>query len=87
LPGGPGFDRLLAFALLGAFFAAAYPKRLNLVCAVVLGSAVLLEFAQTMTPDRHGRLVDAAQKLLGGGVGILIGFIVLHLTPRSWFEI
>jgi VanZ family protein len=64
-----------------------YPKRLFLVCIVVLGSAVFLEFTQTLTPDRHGRLLDATQKLLGGSVGILVGLIVLYLTPRSWFEI
>ena len=86
LPGGPEYDRLFAFVALGAFFAAAYPKRLFLVCIVVLGSAVLLEFAQTLTRDRHRQLLDATQKLLGGSVGILAGLIVVYLTPRSWFD-
>jgi len=87
LPGGPGSDRILAFMALGAFFAAAYPKRLFLVCSVVLGSAVLLELTQTLAPDRHARLLDAAQKLFGGSLGIIVGLIVLYMTPRSWFEI
>jgi hypothetical protein len=30
---------------------------------VVPGSAVLLEYLQTLTPDRHGTLVDASEKL------------------------
>ncbi|HZS53026.1 MAG TPA: hypothetical protein VFA65_01380 [Bryobacteraceae bacterium] len=87
LPGGPGYDRILAFMALGAFFTVAYPKRLFLVCSVVLGSAVLLEFAQTLAPDRHARLLDATQKLFGGSLGILVGLVVLYMTPRRWFEI
>jgi hypothetical protein len=53
------FEHVLAFALLGALFAYAYPHKLLLVCCLVLGGAVLLELAQTITPDRHGTLIDA----------------------------
>jgi VanZ family protein len=66
------FEHVLAFALLGALFAYAYPHKLLLVCSVVLGGAVLLELAQTMTPDRHGTLIDALEKMAGGAAGILV---------------
>jgi len=31
---------------------------------------VLLEYLQTLTPDRHGTLVDASEKIIGGVLGI-----------------
>jgi VanZ family protein len=74
------FEHVLAFALLGALFAYAYPHKLLLVCYVVLGGAVLLELAQTMTPDRHGTLVDALEKMAGGAAGILFA----RITHRRW---
>lgn len=75
------FEHVLAFALLGALFAYAYPHKLLLVCCVVLGGAVLLELAQTMTPDRHGTMVDALEKMAGGTAGILFA----RITHRLWF--
>jgi len=74
------FEHILAFALLGALFAYAYPHRLLLVCGVVLGGAALLELAQTMTPDRHGTLIDALEKMAGGAAGI----IVARTARRLW---
>lgn len=66
------FEHVIAFALLGAIFTFAYPKRPLLVCFIVLGGAVLLEVAQTFTPDRHGTLIDALEKIAGGIVGIVL---------------
>lgn len=61
-----------AFAVLGALFAVAYPGRLLLVSCIVIGGAALLEIAQTLTPDRHGTLTDALDKIAGGAAGILL---------------
>src|SRR5882672_2324844 len=66
------FVHFVAFAVLGALFSFAYPRRTILVCCIVLGAAALLEFAQTLTPDRHGTLIDAFEKIAGGGAGILV---------------
>ena len=66
------FEHIIAFALLGGLFTFAYPKRPFLVCCIVFGGAVLLEFAQMLTPDRHGTLIDALEKVAGGAVGILL---------------
>ena len=76
------FEHVLAFALLGALFTVAYPRRLLLVFCVVCGGAVVLELAQTLTPDRHGTLIDALEKMAGGATGIMLTKIV----QRQWLR-
>jgi VanZ family protein len=66
-----------AFGLLGLLFLISYPKRLRSVCLVVLGSAIALELAQALLPDRHARFADALEKVVGGGAGILLGLALL----------
>ena len=68
-----------AFGLLGLLFVLSYPERLRTVCLVVLGSALSLELAQGWLPDRHGRLVDALEKAVGGGAGIVLGIALLPI--------
>jgi VanZ family protein len=65
------FEHLIVFAFLGAIFTLAYPKRVALVCCIVIGAAGLLEILQTLTPDRHGTWIDALEKMAGGIGGIL----------------
>ena len=60
------FVHVVAFAVVGALFAFAYPGRLLVVSCIVIGGAALLELAQTLTPDRHGTLMDALDKIAGG---------------------
>jgi VanZ family protein len=76
------FEHVIAFALLGALFTFAYPKRTLLVACIVLGGAALLEIAQTLTPDRHGTLIDALEKIAGGTVGIVMAKTIQHLQGR-----
>jgi hypothetical protein len=64
-------EHFLAFALFGALLCAGYPKHVSLICVVVFGSAMMLEFLQTLTPDRHGTVLDAIEKITGGACGIL----------------
>jgi VanZ family protein len=75
-------EHLMAFAVFGGLFYFGYPRRIILVCWVVLGSAVVLEVLQTLTPDRHGTLVDAAEKMVGGAVGIAIARCVHRYGER-----
>ncbi len=81
----PGFSAPLSlntslrFALLGLAFGLAYPARLPLVATIVLGSAVGLETLQLLTPDRHGRVLDAVVKAVGGICGISAGQLILFL--------
>jgi VanZ family protein len=72
------FEHVVAFAILGTLFSLAYPRRTILVCCIVFGAAALLEIAQTFTPDRHGTLIDALEKIAGGAVGILFARTVRH---------
>ena len=83
LSSSAALEHFAAFALLGALFCLAYPKYRIFVFAMVLGSAILLELAQLMTPDRHGELVDALQKIAGGSFGI---FAIVGLRIAKWLE-
>jgi VanZ family protein len=64
------FEHVMAFAIFGALFAFAYPRHVIFVCSIVFVSAVALEYLQTLTPDRHGTLIDAFEKIVGGSLGI-----------------
>jgi VanZ family protein len=82
-----GVERVAAFAVLGLLFCLAYPRKVILVCLIVFGCAVLLEFSQLLTPDRHGRVQDAIEKLAGGAAGIAIGRAILYFEQaRCWFQ-
>lgn len=63
-------EHFVAFAVLGALLCLAYPNRVATICCVVFGGAIALELAQTLTPDRHGTVIDAIQKVSGGAFGI-----------------
>jgi VanZ family protein len=77
-PTSPSFEHVAAFAVLGGLFCLAYPRQVVLVCLIVVGSAVLLELAQLLTPDRHGRIQDAIEKLAGGTLGFVAGRAILY---------
>jgi hypothetical protein len=70
---GAQFEHFAAFALTGLAFGMAYPNRILLVVTIVVGSAFALEALQLLTPDRHGRVLDALVKAAGGICGIGIG--------------
>jgi VanZ family protein len=76
---GPQFEHFAAFALTGLAFALAYPNRILLVVAIVVGSAIGLEALQLLTPDRHGRVLDALVKAAGGICGISAGQLMSFL--------
>jgi uncharacterized membrane protein YoaK (UPF0700 family) len=87
LPGSTILQHLAAFGALGVLFCLAYPRHTPLVCLIVLGSALALELMQVLTPDRHGRVRDAIEKLSGGAAGILVGRALLHFEQaRRWFQ-
>lgn len=81
-------EHLAAFAVLGALFCLAYPRRTSAVLIFVLGSAALLEVLQLLTPDRHARILDALQKVVGGAAGVFAGRVILYFDrARSWFQV
>ena len=77
------FEHVIAFAIFGALFYSAYRRHLILVCCLVFGSAVILEFLQTLTPDRHGTIVDAVEKIAGGAAGIFSARVLLSFGRRT----
>lgn len=64
-------EHLVVFAIFGALLFFAFPGRTILVCVVLVVGASFLEYLQTLTPDRHGTIVDAIEKMTGGLVGVL----------------
>ena len=75
-------DHYLAFAIVSGLLSLAYPRQTFLVCILVFGSAVLLELAQMLTPDRHARVIDAARKVIGGTIGIAFARLAISLYSR-----
>lgn len=71
-------ERALALAIVGLFFALAYPRHIWLVSAIVLGSTAILELLQMLAPGRDGRLLDLAVKLAGGACGLAFGWLLSH---------
>lgn len=84
LPMPVTWERFGIFVSLGILFCLAYPRHLILVCLIVFGGAATLEFLQLLTPDRHGQIIDLAQKIAGGVAGIGLGQALLRF-PR-WFR-
>jgi VanZ family protein len=76
------FEHIIVFVFVGALFGLAYPRRIFLACCIVVGTAVLLEVLQTFTPDRHGTLIDAFEKMAGGTVGVLVATAI----QRFWYR-
>jgi apolipoprotein N-acyltransferase len=74
----PQVERFVAYAVVGALFAAAYPRYILFAALVVLGAAVML--LQLLAPSRHGRLFDAGVKVAGGVVGLYAEWIVLRMS-------
>jgi VanZ family protein len=76
-------EHFLAFGAAGLLFGLAYPRRLVMVAAIVLGSAVALEALQLVTPDRHANLVDLIAKIVGGTAGLVAAVTLARLRPRK----
>jgi VanZ family protein len=79
-------DHYLAFAVAGGLFVLAYPRLTSFVCILVLGSAVLFELLQLLTPDRHARIIDAVRKIIGGGIGISLARLAISLYRRGTLQ-
>jgi len=75
-------EHIISFAVVGVLFGLAYARRTILVCCIVFGAAALLEILQTLTPDRHGTLPDALEKMAGGATGIFLARYMLQLVGR-----
>jgi hypothetical protein len=77
-----GYERFGAFAFMALLFALAYPRRIGLLIALMLGASVGLEVLQTVAVHRHARINDAEVKLAGGLAGLACGLVLHWLRPR-----
>jgi hypothetical protein len=84
---GLQLEHFAAFALLGLAFALGYPRRTVLIIGIVIGSAFTLEALQLLTPDRHGRLLDALVKAAGGLAGIGVTRLGLPILEAKFSRI
>jgi len=84
---GPQLEHFVAFALVGLAFGLAYPNRLLLIVAIVVGSAFGLEALQLLTPDRHGRVLDAVMKAVGGVCGIGAGQLISSVLRNRFSRV
>jgi hypothetical protein len=81
--GGVGPERFMAFALLGILFVLAYPHHFIRLALFVVVIAAGLEALQHLTPDRHGHLIDALEKAIGGLAGCSVTRLV-QLLVEKW---
>lgn len=81
--GSVGPERFAAYALLGSLFVIAYPRHFVRVASFILIAAFGLELMQHLTPDRHGHLIDAMEKIVGGLAGCSVARLVQIVI--SWF--
>lgn len=65
-------EHLAAYGMVGMLFCAVYPRSLLRVCFFLFLFIVGLEVLQTFTPDRHGTLRDAVEKIIGGATGAVL---------------
>jgi apolipoprotein N-acyltransferase len=82
-------ERFGAFAVAGLLFGLAYPRRLWVVLFLVVGTAVVLEALQHLTPDRHGHVSDAIVKFVGGMAGVGTAWLAsrafaVFASPRTF---
>ncbi|MCP3442032.1 VanZ family protein [Bradyrhizobium sp. CCGUVB14] len=84
IPTWAHLEHAIAFLTLGSLFALAYPRRTRMVCAIVIGSAIIFELLQTLTPDRHGTVFDASEKIVAGCAGIAaVRLVQFFLAARK----
>ena len=76
------YDRAIAYAVVGVLAVLSAPRRPWIGALLVIAMAVGLEVAQRITADRHGHLLDVAQKMGGALLGIVIGFLIRRIANR-----
>lgn len=75
-------DRFAAYALLGILFAMAYPQHFVRLATFIAIAALGLEALQHLTPDRHGHLADAIEKVAGGFTGCSVARLAQLLVEK-----
>ncbi|MHA1554036.1 MAG: VanZ family protein [Alphaproteobacteria bacterium] len=72
-------ERLAAFAVVGLLFGVAYPRRHWAIAIAIVATALGLEALQSLSPTRHGEILDSAIKISGGIVGLASSSVILRV--------
>jgi VanZ family protein len=76
-------EHVAVYAVIGMLFSFVYPQSLLRVCFFLFLFIGCLEVLQTLTPDRHGTVRDAAEKMMGGAAGAILMAIALRLRRKK----
>jgi VanZ family protein len=72
-------EHVAIYGVIGMLFTFVYPRSLLRVCFFLFLFIGCLEVLQTFTPDRHGTLRDAVEKMTGGAAGAILMAAALRL--------
>lgn len=75
---GLGWEHMLAFSVIAALLAYAFPRHIWQVFGLVFVAAIFLEAMQLVVPGRHARLTDLAAKIFGA----IVGFVAVRFADR-----
>jgi hypothetical protein len=81
--GDPRLERFVAYAALGALLMAAYPRHFVKLAVLLAIFAAGLEAMQHLTPDRHGHVPDAMEKIVGAWAGCAVVRFAQILTHQA----
>jgi len=76
----PNIERFGVMVVVGALFAAAYPRRFWLIVLTLSLASALVEPLQFIAAGRHPSLRDVAFKSLGATFGAAFGYAVASVT-------
>jgi VanZ family protein len=81
-PAPPDVERFVAYAALAGVFCLGYPKHRGPALLFLLVLAGALEALQHLIPTRHGRISDAAVKMMGAAAGVFLAERLVAWYPR-----
>lgn len=70
----PNIERFGVMAVVGALFAAAYPRKFWLIVLTLSLTAALVEPLQSLAVGRHPRFRDVEYKAMGAAIGAVFGY-------------
>jgi hypothetical protein len=76
----PNIERFCVMAVVGALFAAAYPRRFWLIVLTLSLAAASFEPLQFIAAGRHPSLRDVEFKSLGAAIGAAAGYALASVT-------
>ncbi|HEV7719013.1 MAG TPA: VanZ family protein [Arsenicitalea sp.] len=78
----PQLERLVAYMLMGAAFALAYPRQFWVISIGIVVVAGALEALQLVDPGRHGQVPDFLAKAAGGLIGVVCATLLSRMVRQ-----